>query len=95
MLRLCLNKINKNTKETGSVKKSMDRTPKLLAERTMLKMQVLWHSVLQGTQEVLKSINKIGFLWFQFFQRYRRAAKKWYNAHTFFQVLFTKHLEFN
>lgn len=41
MLRLCLNKINKNTKETGSVKKSMDRTPKLLAERTMLKMQVL------------------------------------------------------
>lgn len=41
MLCLCLNKINKNTKEIGSVKKSMDRTPKLLAERTMLKMQVL------------------------------------------------------
>lgn len=62
MLHFCLNKINKKTKEIGSVKKSMNRTPKLLAERTMLKIQVLSHSVLQGTQEVLKSINKIGFL---------------------------------
>lgn len=49
-------------KEIITVKKSINRTLKLLAERAMLKMQVLSHSVLQETQEVLKCIPKIGFL---------------------------------
>lgn len=86
VLCLCINKINKKIKEIGTVKKSMNRTTKLLVERTMLKMQVIWHSVLQETHEVLKC---------QFFWRYRRLVKKWYNAYTFLQVLFKKHLEFN
>lgn len=41
VLCLCINKINKKIKEIGTVKKSMNRTTKLLVERTMLKMQVI------------------------------------------------------